>query len=641
MQTTDRCGVGGDAPARLRWELVALSALALLLYLPAMRFGLIWDDPTWYALGGALPKWRLLGPMPAFQFYRPLTLLYNRLFVRADGTVLVELQHVLQALYHAANAVLCVALAERCGLARWSAVLAGLIMAVHPYAQQAVAWQAPQQPLVTLLLLLVVLGALLYRDTGQARWRLLSCAAFACGLLVQEVMLAAAALMVLVYAEQQRPWMCWRRLWPYGAIAALFVLLYVSMPKKPGIVGVDQQVRVAAFLLQSLSPPTGLPQSLVRGRVWWWLLALVVLLGVLALVSARRSRRASTLGLVWLLAAISPALLGLRWDYVETGARLAYPALPGVALLWAAALSCGVESARAWRLPWPRLLGLALVLTLGWQTLRLQRLWIEATALQQSAVAAIAARPDETLLFVNYPDQVALKRPPYALGYWGVILAPPVQALADYARSLEGVAGATDDIARLDVGVVQWQSSPYEVLLRGRRVSAQQSVPRWRAYDVVYATVVSPQGRFALREVGWVAAADNDSLLATFNETLVVRSAEVDAQQGHVRVLVALEGMASMRPNDVLFLHLLTPDGVLVRGADDDLWGGFVPIEALPRGVTVGEVREIDTAGLAPGDYAVTIGLYNRSSGERYRALHANGFEAWNGELQVGTLRIH
>ncbi|MBP7045505.1 MAG: hypothetical protein KBE23_22330, partial [Chloroflexi bacterium] len=63
------------------------------MYAPALKFGLIWDDPEWFGRVVGIGWGELLRPFPDYQFYRPGTMLYNRLFFGADGLLHVYALH--------------------------------------------------------------------------------------------------------------------------------------------------------------------------------------------------------------------------------------------------------------------------------------------------------------------------------------------------------------------------------------------------------------------------------------------------------------------------------------------------------------------------------------------------------------------
>ena len=125
--------------------LLLLLTAVIMVYQSSVRFGAVWDDPVWY--GHALGKtwWQTILPSrePQFQYFRPLTMLYVWLFVRPDGSVAIEMLHVLQLVYHFLNILLVWLLARRLGLRTSTAVSVAALFALYPFSYQAVAWAAP------------------------------------------------------------------------------------------------------------------------------------------------------------------------------------------------------------------------------------------------------------------------------------------------------------------------------------------------------------------------------------------------------------------------------------------------------------------------------------------------------------------
>ncbi|MEN6478160.1 MAG: hypothetical protein ABFD20_00800 [Anaerolineales bacterium] len=629
------------ATLRAHWEVLATVALVACIYAPAVGFGIIWDDPTWYQLTRGLKAIQLFGPVTSFHFYRPLALLYSRLFVSDAGIVQPALQHMLQVVFHVTNVVLVHTLARQLGLSRWAAAVAILAFAVHPFAQQAVAWQVPPQPLVTLAMLLVVLTAKWYLDQRQVRWLVLSVGILGCALFYQEVALGVWPVLVLFALQtpdQRSGWLTW-----YALPSAVFLGLYATMPRKAGVLGAGYSLRVAAYLLQAAAPPLGALRGLTSGwstAVWVVILGLWTLLLVWA--SWRERRFAALVGLVWYVTLMAPSILGLSWAYVSVGPRVIYPGLVGVALLWGALFDAWRARATAWAGLLSCLAAVALLGTLTQITVQLQWLYAQATAHLQDTVQVLSAQPEAQFLFLNYPDRIALADPPYVLGYWGITLAPPIQQLSDYALALEGASATAQEVTRLDIGHREWDDAPFTADLRGTRVDDSDAViatDRW--YDAVYTTAVSAKGELALRKVGASARGEHPLPLARLGPSLLIVQGHAEREDPHrLRVEVTLEAVGGLLGDDVLCVQLLDTGGVLMAQVDQNLWAGFVPASALPQGALVDEVRYLDIGNLAPGDYAVVVGLYNRQTGLRYRATWVDGHEAWQGLLQIDTLRI-
>lgn len=627
------------------WAWLLIPLLAVLFYSPSFRFGLLWDDPTYYELGSGLSFWQLFGPVPTFQFYRPLALVYNRLFIDSAGLIHSAPRHVVQVLFHAANIALVIRLARTLGFDALASALAGLVLAVHPFAQQAVACQGSQQPMATLFILGAVLAGTRFLQDRRRLWLGLSLASFLLGLLAQESALAVVPLLMVMSLLHGRDSSLWRRhrwLVPHLVLALCYLAIWVATPRKGGVLGSTDLIKVAAYMGQALLPPTGWlasPEHDPRPMVW-----LLVAAGVaIGLVWAgwRRHRLATAAGATLYLAGIAPTVIGLSWAYASVGSRLAYPALPGVALLWAGALAALSGRRPRAALTVRLLVAAGLVAWLAISTLRLQRLYTVSTAHLQATVGELTRREERTVLVLNYPEQLALRRPPYALGYWGIILAPVVQELSDYAMVEVGHSAQALDLVRLDVGTQQWHDSPYRVDWRGQRVGPEDLLATNAGYDDVLVTTVSPQGELALEHAGWAQPAAEHPTIAVLGERLALREAGMtQPRPDRLDVTLTVERTATILPDDVLFVHLLDAGASLAAGADSDLWGGYLPLQAIPALTLVGDVRSVGLPTLAPGDYAVTVGLYNRATQERYDAVRPDGSQAWQGELQIGTLHI-
>mgnify|MGYP000027827760 CR=1 FL=1 len=124
-----------------------LLLLTLAIYAHTLGFGFMWDDPEWYGRVVDKSIVELVRPMPDYHFYRPLLVLYNRLFLGADKTLAASLLHAGQTGWHILNVAIAYALSRRLGLSGWAAMAVAALTAWHPFSYQAVAWAAPAQPM--------------------------------------------------------------------------------------------------------------------------------------------------------------------------------------------------------------------------------------------------------------------------------------------------------------------------------------------------------------------------------------------------------------------------------------------------------------------------------------------------------------
>ena len=145
---------------------------------------------------------------------------------------------------------------------------------------------------------------------------------------------------------------------------------------------------------------------------------------------------------------------------------------------------------------------------------------------------------------------------------------------------------------------------------------------------------------FELQEVGTVIRSENvppiSSSLATFGKTAQLLTAETDVQEDTLYLTLRWLSTWEAGPDDAIFIHVSGPDLNPVVQADGYLLGGLLP----PSQWWVGDLiedRHVIT-GLPPGDYAVIVGLYNRSTGERLPVTE--GQEIFPGGVQVGQVNI-
>jgi hypothetical protein len=90
------------------------------------------------------------------------------------------------------------------------------------------------------------------------------------------------------------------------------------------------------------------------------------------------------------------------------------------------------------------------------------------------------------------------------------------------------------------------------------------------------------------------------------------------------------------RPTDTIFVHLVDKSGASVGQVDGDSLGGLVPPSAWRTGHEIIDYRTIKLEEpLPPGEYHVTVGIYDRVSGNRYLAYDATGQQAPDGELEI------
>lgn len=154
----------------LGWAIVP--GLALLLYLPTLSFGFVWDDEQ--VLFGRADyhdpaKWLQAVRQPldfSPNYFRPLALstLLIQIWLWRDNPMPF---HLLNVLLHTLNTALVIALAWRSLRHGWGSLIAGLLYGLHPALTESVAFVASRYDLTVATFLLL---ALLF-STSASRWR--------------------------------------------------------------------------------------------------------------------------------------------------------------------------------------------------------------------------------------------------------------------------------------------------------------------------------------------------------------------------------------------------------------------------------------------------------------------------------------
>lgn len=626
---------------------VSAGLLAMILYLPALQYGLIWDDPSYYHFIAQAPLREILLGSPSFQYYRPLTLLLFRALLTPTGSVRIVPAHLLQLLWHGLNTTLALPALVAVGADRHSARWAAVLFALYPFSFQAVAWQATSHPWGMLWILLSLALAGQYARRNRPKALILSAASYGIALLCNEM--AVPFLALFLWIALRRPATFPRRyvLWPWlhTCLAVAYTASWVVLPRKQGLAGIVLDTRVLAYLLQgAVHPlarilgwahwrPSGLATMAVFGA------AIIVLLTILLLL--RRFEAAAAGGLIY-LAGILPIWVGLSWEYVRIGERLLYPASLGVAA-WSGSLIAAILELRSrWRWVLATLVAAGLVLPAMEHITTFHRLYAHGSKFMDQVNAVVVERHPADLLVVNAPDRLRLRPSPYPVGYWGIVLAPVVQNLEDYARGSGAETTATTrSVAAPALGGNERAASPYHVEMRGIPLSQTELVEAILAANDVYLTTYHDDGRVVLHWAGRAARGSSESgdVVAQWDGGLYLRAYALNCDASG-RLWLTLDWYAStpLPPDETVFVHLLDREGHYVDGADGDPLHGLFPLHLWLTPVAVMDHRPLPWKADLLDSHSITVGIYNRATGSRRTAWLATGQRVPADEL---TLPMH
>jgi hypothetical protein len=393
-----------------RGRLLALAPAALVVVATFLAHGdgiangFVWDDP---AIVVENPNTRdlsqlghvLLSPDELPPYYRPLNrasyLLDYQLFGMDPRGF-----HLVNVLLQAASAVALLGLGRRLFAATGPALLAALLLAVHPIHVEAVAFVTARNNLFALLFAILSLSFLADAAARRSRGRaVLSACALLLALLSKEQ--GAMVLPVLVAwlylpglpgrsAGASR----WRLLVPHAAAVAVYAVLRAVSLGAPGastaiLPGLWGRLAVNAWTVPGYLSLALFPRGLTifheaPGPLGAWAPAAwaLALAGVVALV--RRPTVASTVGLLWLALNHLPAANVIPIPSNTVMAERYFHA--SAAGLWLVLADVGWRASARVPRAWTAAVAAAIVAALGARTIVRNRDWRDDLALYQSAV---------------------------------------------------------------------------------------------------------------------------------------------------------------------------------------------------------------------------------------------------------------
>ena len=264
--------------------------------------------------------------------------------------------HLVNLGFHVLASALLLRLGRALGLSPWAAAGAALLFAVHPIHIESVEWAAGlKDPMYSAALFGCLLAYLKYRERPRAGLYVLSLLLFIASLLVKSMALSAPLLLLAIerLIGTPAPWReIVRRLWGFGAIAALFLLQFILIGKANRVVigphGGSWPAHVVLtawaqvkYLKQSLLPSTFRliycfepPTSLLDARFF---VALGLFVVLLVLLYRFRGLPLLVFGAVWYIACLLPVSNLVPFPAVMAD-RYLYAAVFGVCLVLATLL---------------------------------------------------------------------------------------------------------------------------------------------------------------------------------------------------------------------------------------------------------------------------------------------------------------
>src|SRR6266481_6178051 len=300
-----------------RWRLVAAAAIivgaVLLVYLPALRAGFVWDDeqlitsnPLLRTFSGLIEIWS--GGRTADYFPITNTAFWIEHHLFGDNPLGY---HALNILLQAADAVLVWLVLRRLQIP--GAWFAGLIFGIHPVHVESVAWISELKNVLAMFFtLLSVLCFVEIDEKPRSRtWYILSLIFFALALLSKTQVVFMPMVLVLCLWWRARDFATLRReairTWPFFVMAAVFSLITIWFQN--GGIG-EEEIIIGSVARRFVN----------AGMAVWWYAGKVFLPARLMAIYPRWRFDSPDLS-EWLPLIALVLLIGLLWFFRNRGLR--------------------------------------------------------------------------------------------------------------------------------------------------------------------------------------------------------------------------------------------------------------------------------------------------------------------------------
>jgi protein O-mannosyl-transferase len=346
--------------------LASIWLLTLLVYLPAMPGGMVWDDddnltkPELQSIDGLYRIWS--DPAATAQYY-PMVHTVFWLEHKLWGDEYLG-YHLVNVLWHCLAVTLIYLIVTRLKIP--GAFLAAAIFAVHPVMVESVAWMTEQKN--TLSAVLYLSAMLMYLRFDESRTRTYYAVAlgfFALALLTKTVVVTLPVALLIIF-WWQRGTLTWRRdvlpLVPIFALSIVSGLMTVwvehtyvrSQLERYDLTYVQRSLlagRDIWFYLSKLVWPTNLtfiyPRWTIDPAQWWqWVFSIAALATTIGFWLMRNRSRAPLAAWLFFCSTLLPVLGFVNvymFTYTYVADHLQYLASLGMIVLASAAIASGLQ----------------------------------------------------------------------------------------------------------------------------------------------------------------------------------------------------------------------------------------------------------------------------------------------------------
>jgi hypothetical protein len=639
--------------------LFVLALATLLIYTTSLGYPFFWVDPIDIGLARDRSLWQILTTSQGYLYYRPLAFFLWKLLAALQGGYQPFGFHLVHVLTHIVNVWLMFLLTKRALGQTLAAGIAALFFAWYPFSHQTVTWVVSPQPQATLFMLL---SAILYfdgrtKDRRKLIW--LSVITLALALPFQENAVSfgfvIAALEMLIVLQKPHPptpspnrsgervkEVRWYPLF-HISICLAFAALWLIIPKDPDSTIARFDQATGWYLVQGLLWPVA--AAMGPWRTWFaalsnpaWaplMITAPILLILLALAYWRgRQLPIFFFGLIWFGVMVLPIWATRGFGYVGTSPRILYVAAGGAVLIWAGLLTLDFRSARVNRWWKSAAVGLvAVILVQGVAFLYTRKTLDDQTmpAIWDVVNSGQQAGDNAKLLYINAPDQITPRLREFPVGFFRAVLMPVSVDLGQYVKLQTGVRPQTESLTV--PSVAQLEDYPYNVDMRGTAADQAQLSAAIRNTDRVFVTRYDPAGQVRIVEAGGIVSHTNDQTQAVFGGRVGLN----DATLADATLTLTWTCLGPVDAVDTIFLHIFADQGQLQAQADGDPIAQLFPLSECRPGEVIRDVHHLPVDASHP--YTVKVGLYNRATQARLKAIDVAGNELVDDAMTIGSAK--
>jgi hypothetical protein len=503
-----------DSSWRLRWGLAALvAAAAVIAYWNTLGNEFVsWDDGD-YVYNNPLLKgelsaiWGEIFKNKKHEQYYPLV--FSSFWIEHKFAGLSPwLYHATQMGLHAINAAMLLFVLRWLGVGLFPATFTAALFAVHPVNVASVAWVAERKNTLSGLFCLVSLLLYFQFRRSGGTWRYwASVAAFLLALLAKTAVVFLPALLVVSDRVLDRRWSkaSLRRAMPYVVIAFVMAMMTISVershdksgePVEPSLRPLIACAAIVHYAGKIVWPVDLLPiyprwpESFTEPRYWLSAGGLLLAVGLLI----RYRRRLGPFGL-WcaglFLLPLMPVLGLVHFNLMQftfVSDHLMYLSAPGQFLAGALILEWALSRGRSHKAPVGRrgeiakgtIIAVAILIPLGWLTIRQNRVWHDAVTFWEHTLAGNETCSAGYLNLGNYYR----RNQEYEKALW--YYTQSAHLLPDHINSPRFYAQCCKRLHRDAEAMKSYQ----EALRR-----AEQKSPRYFGVHLEYATYLRSLGR--------------------------------------------------------------------------------------------------------------------------------------------------